>query len=116
MKTEIRSPIIARYVTLTNRTLSAKVRKLDPQPHVLIAGTLLVCIAIIATGGTLLGQGWAGSNPGALSSNPITYDPKIPPPVALPEAYSLALSHIGTGVNSFHCGSNMGKGEAVRLR
>ena len=32
-----------------------------------------------------------------------TYDAKSPPPLPLPEAYALALAHIGPASNSFYC-------------
>lgn len=72
----------------------------------------LVTVGSIAVAGTLLAQGFAGSShtPGA-HTNVYTggrpslgiYDGSTPPPVSLPEAYQLALAHIGAASNSFYC-------------
>ena len=65
---------------------------------------IFLFFAGIAATGLLLAQGKIASpNPSRMSSNPMTYDPKSPPPVSLPEAYALALGHIGAATNRFHC-------------
>jgi hypothetical protein len=47
--------------------------------------------------GVLFGQGLSGSShhPG--------FDPKRPPPLPLPEAYTLATTRLGPATNSFFC-------------
>ena len=34
---------------------------------------------------------------------PQLYDPKTVPPLTLPEAYAMAIAHIGKATNQFHC-------------
>jgi hypothetical protein len=60
-----------------------------------VVGSMAACLVVA--------QGRLGSNLSSMSSNPITYDPKFPPPLALPDAYALAVSHMGSSTNSFHC-------------
>jgi hypothetical protein len=67
-----------------------------------IRGIVLKCsifmlAALTACSGLLFAQGFSGS-----SQHP-TYDPKMPPPLALPEAYTLVLTRIGAATNRFYC-------------
>ena len=65
---------------------------------------LLALFAIVAVTGWLFAQGRAGSNPGDPSWPYLgIYDGGTPPPVSLPEAYEIALTHIGSASNSFYC-------------
>jgi hypothetical protein len=63
---------------------------------------LIALLAIIAISGFLFAQGLAGSNRGPGGYLGI-YEGGTPPPVSLPEAYDLALAHIGPASNSFYC-------------
>jgi hypothetical protein len=65
---------------------------------------LILFFAVLAATGLLLAQGqvnvssrWWGSS----DSRP--YNCRFPPSIALPEAYTLALAHIGAATNRFHC-------------
>jgi hypothetical protein len=63
---------------------------------------LIALLSFIAITALLFAQGRTGSNPGSegyLGS----YDGGTPPPVSLPEAYGIALTHIGSASNAFYC-------------
>ncbi len=66
--------------------------------------TFLIVLCIGLAGGLLLAQsiinGYRVAN---FSGKPATYDPKTPPPLALPDAYALAVAHINRITNRFHC-------------
>jgi hypothetical protein len=67
--------------------------------HILLA-TLFVGIAAGLLAQSIVGNGWARY------AQPQSYDPKTPPPLALPEAYALALSNLAKtpgATNRFHC-------------
>jgi len=64
---------------------------------------LFAFFVVIAAG--LLAQSIVGSG-GARWAQPQAYDPKTPPPLALPQAYVLALSNLAKtpgATNRFHC-------------
>ena len=63
---------------------------------------LIAFLAMVVVTGWLFAQGRAGSNPGSGGYLGI-YDGGTPPPVSLPEAYQIALIHIGPATNSFYC-------------
>lgn len=70
----------------------------------LMKSILIALLAIIAVTGWLFAQGRAGSNPGDPSWPYLgIYEGGTPPPVSLPEAFDLALAHIGPASNSFYC-------------
>ena len=65
---------------------------------------LLALLLATAATALLLAQGRViMPNHLLLSSNPITYGPRFPPPVSLPEGYALSLHYLGTATNSLHC-------------
>jgi hypothetical protein len=73
---------------------------------------LIALLAIIVVSGLLFAQGLTvpGSNRDPRGgTNRISggylgiYEGNTPPPVSLPEAYDLALAHIGPASNSFYC-------------
>jgi len=63
----------------------------------------LSIVAVLSASHLPFAQGYSGSNPGRLSSNPIVYDSRKPPPLMLPEAYNLALTHMSGKTNTFYC-------------
>ena len=75
----------------------------------------LFLLAFVAATGFLFAQGWSGSSYSGTNSTPRLYTStnstgflgiytgNTPPPVALPEAYQLALAHIGPASNTFYC-------------
>ena len=63
---------------------------------------LLLLLAAVAVTGLLLAQGRSGSNQ-IVHSQFRSYDPGTPPPLSLPEAYGLALAHLGAATNGQYC-------------
>jgi hypothetical protein len=76
--------------------------KTKAQSNSLLKRTVCGLSATALATGLLLAQGKVGSGTHRYSVVP-SYDPKTPPPVSLPEAYALAVAHIGTATNQFHC-------------
>jgi hypothetical protein len=58
---------------------------------------ILLSLMTVATASWLLAQGYVFSGVGP------KYDPKTPPPLSLPEAYTLATAHLGVRTNQFYC-------------
>ena len=58
---------------------------------------LLIALGIALSVGAIMAQGFAGS------SRLIKYDLRKPPPLALPQAYELAVGELGDVTNRFHC-------------
>src|SRR5689334_4841864 len=58
---------------------------------------VLGILAVIAATGLLLAQGMWSDNLGGV------YTGGRPPEISLPDAYALALAHIGRASNSFYC-------------
>ena len=63
---------------------------------------LLLFVAVGAATCLLLAQGRSGSNQ-IVHSQFRSYDPGTPPPLSLPEAYGLALAHLGAATNHQYC-------------
>jgi hypothetical protein len=59
--------------------------------------TIVTVLAITIATGLVFAQGFSGS-----SQHP-GFDPKRPPPLALPEAYTLATARLGATTNRFFC-------------
>ena len=62
---------------------------------------LLIVTLISIVTGLLLAQSIIDGR--RVFGRPWSYDPRTNPPLALPEAYSMALAHIGSATNQFHC-------------
>jgi hypothetical protein len=63
---------------------------------------ILLFLALAATAaGVLLAQSIIDGR--RVDGKPWSYDPKTVPPLALPEAYTMAIAHIGKATNRFHC-------------
>ena len=63
---------------------------------------VVLCLALALTVTLIFAQGTITS--GGNRWTPIqSYDGKTPPPVAMPEAYAIALKRIGVATNRFYC-------------
>jgi hypothetical protein len=63
---------------------------------------LLLFLAVAAAvAGVLLAQSIIDGK--RMDGRPWSYDPKTVPPLALPEAFAMAVHHIGKATNRFHC-------------
>lgn len=56
-------------------------------------------LLLTAVAAVLLAQGISGT--GGVQAQ--RYDPRTPPPLTLPQAYTLAMTYIGTATNQFWC-------------
>src|SRR5690242_10245031 len=63
---------------------------------------ILICCGGAICAGLLLGQGRVGSGTHRYSPFP-RYDPRTRPPLSLPDAYALAIAHLGPATNRFYC-------------
>jgi hypothetical protein len=61
---------------------------------------LSVLTAVAAVAGVLLAQSVVDGR--RVNGRPQSYDPRAVPPLTLPEAYAMALAHIGKATNQFH--------------
>ena len=83
--------------TKANSQFRQRDHRLQHAVYPTVSQVLIGTLILVASAALIFAQGFTGS-----SHHPV-YDSQKPIPMALPEAYALAVTHVGIATNRFHC-------------